>query len=231
LRLGILETGAPPAGLDGTFGDYPQMFRRLLGPGYDYADFDAAAGQLPVHPQTCDAYVITGSPASAYEDTAWIAGLKDFLRAARGQAALVGVCFGHQIMAEAFGGRVEKSERGWGIGLHSYVVREPQPWMDAVGEFRAPASHQDQVVEPPPGAVVVAGSDFCPVGMLAWTDQPAISIQLHPEFEPAYAKALVDSRRATRIPEEHAVQAIESLDAPDDRARLADWIRRFLERG
>lgn len=231
MRLGILETGAPPSGLDARFGDYPAMFRQLLGPGYDYVDFDAVAGELPDHPQDCAAYLITGSPASAYEDAAWIAGLKDFLRAAKGQAALVGVCFGHQIMAEAFGGKVEKSPKGWGIGLHSYQVRAPQPWMDPVAEIRAPASHQDQVVELPDGAAVVAGSDFCPFGMLAWTDQPAISIQLHPEFEPAYAQALIDSRRSRRIAEADAARAIASLDGADDRARLAEWIRRFLSGG
>lgn len=228
MKLGILETGAPPFGLDSTFGDYPAMFRRLLGPGYEYETFDAMAGALPDHPQACTAYVITGSPASAYEDAEWIGRLKDFLRAAKGQAALVGVCFGHQIMAEAFGGKVIKSPNGWGIGLHSYRVREPQPWMDPVAQVRAPASHQDQVVEAPEGAVAVAGSDFCPYGMLAWRDQPAISIQLHPEFEPDYAKALIESRRSRRIGEAEAALAIASLDGADDRARLAEWIRRFL---
>ena len=228
MRLGILETGGPPSGLDATFGDYPAMFRNLLGPAYDYRTFDVAAGELPDRPQACDAYVITGSPASAYEDAAWIAGLKAFLRAARGQAALVGVCFGHQVMGEAFGGKVEKSPKGWGIGLHSYQVQETRPWMDGVAQIRAPASHQDQVVELPEGAAVIGGSDFCPYGMLAWRDQPAISIQLHPEFEPAYAKALIESRRSRRIGEAQAVEAIASLDGADDRALLADWIRRFL---
>ncbi|HEX2561924.1 glutamine amidotransferase-related protein [Phenylobacterium sp.] len=228
MRLGVLETGAPPSELNAAFGDYPAMFRRLLGPGYHYETFDVVAGRLPDHPQACAAYVITGSPASAYEDAEWIARLKDFLRAAKGHAALVGVCFGHQIMAEAFGGKVIKSPNGWGIGMHSYRVREAQRWMDPVAEIRAPASHQDQVVEAPEGAVAVAGSDFCPFGMLAWTDQPAISIQLHPEFEPAYAKALIESRRSRRIGEEEAAQAIATLEGPDDRARLAEWIRRFI---
>jgi hypothetical protein len=75
---------------------------------------------------------------------------------------------------------------------------------------------------------VIAASDFTPFGALAYDDQPAISIQLHPEFEPAYAKALIESRRGTRFSPAQADAAIASLDAPDDRARVGGWIRRFL---
>jgi GMP synthase-like glutamine amidotransferase len=101
--------------------------------------------------------------------------------------------------------------------------------MDPVTRVRAPASHQDQVVELPLGASVIAGSAFSPLGMLAYEDQPAISIQLHPEFEPAYAKALIETRRSRRIGEAEAAQAIASFGGPDDRARLGAWIRRFLD--
>ncbi|HEY9218780.1 MAG TPA: type 1 glutamine amidotransferase [Phenylobacterium sp.] len=229
MKLGILKTGGPPPQLIEPYGDYPAMFRRLLGEGaFDYATYDVEAGQLPADVQACAGYVITGSPASAYDEAAWIDELKAFLQAAKGRAALVGVCFGHQIMAEAFGGRVEKSANGWGVGLHDYEVHAAPPWMDPVRHVRAPASHQDQVVQPPPGAEVIAASPFSPFGMLAYRDQPAISIQLHPEFEPDYAKALIETRRSRRIPEAAAVQAIASLDGTDDRGRLGEWIRRFL---
>jgi GMP synthase-like glutamine amidotransferase len=227
LKIGILTTGAPPPELIAPFGDYPAMFRRLLGDAYAYADFDVAAGALPAVPQDCDAYVITGSAASAYDDVDWVHRLKDFLRSAKGEVPLVGICFGHQVMAEAFGGRVEKSPSGWGIGLHVYDVRERRLWMDGASQIRVPASHQDQVVEAP-GAAVLAANAFCPLGMLDW-GQAAISLQLHPEFDPAYAQALIETRRSRRIPEEAAQAAIDSLEGPDDRARVAGWIRRFLE--
>jgi GMP synthase-like glutamine amidotransferase len=107
-------------------------------------------------------------------------------------------------------------------------VRERQDWMDAQATIGVPASHQDQVVEPPPGARVVAASGFTPFGMLAYGDQPAISIQLHPEFEPAYAKALIENRRGSRYTDAQADAAIASFDRPDDRDRVGAWIQRFL---
>jgi GMP synthase-like glutamine amidotransferase len=228
MRLGILKTGAPPKGLE-RYGDYPQMFRRLLGEdAYDYSVFAADEGELPASPEACEAWLVTGSACGAYDDLPWIAALMSFLRAAKGRAALVGVCFGHQVMAEAFGGRVIKSPKGWGIGEQAYRVLRREPWMDEAAEIRLPGSHQDQVVEAPPGADVVAGSDFTPIGALAWRDQPAISLQLHPEFEPAYAIALIENRRGSRFGDEVADRAIASYQAPDDRARVAGWIRNFL---
>lgn len=230
MKLAILETGAPPDGVRERFGDYPSMFRRLFGEtAYDYATFDVAAGRFPDSPEAFPAYVVTGSSAGVYDPLPWIDPLKDFLVSAKGRAALVGVCFGHQIMAEAFGGKVIKSPKGWGVGLHRYEVRERDAWMDPVPDIGVPASHQDQVVEPPPGARVVAASDFTPFGMLAYGDQPAISIQLHPEFEPAYAKALIENRRGTRYTDEQADAAIASFQAPDDRSRVGGWIQRFIE--
>ncbi|WP_310542132.1 glutamine amidotransferase-related protein [Phenylobacterium sp.] len=226
MRLGILETGAPSREVD-QFGDYPAMFRALFGEdAYDYATFDIQAGELPDSADACAAYLITGSSAGVYDPLPWIEPLKDFLRAAKG-TPMVGVCFGHQIMAEAFGGKVIQSPKGWGVGLHRYEVLHPEAWMDAP-RFSIPASHQDQVVEAPPGARVIAASEFTPFGMLAYDDQPAISLQLHPEFEPAYARALIESRRGSRYTDTQADQAILSFEQPDDRPRVGGWIQRFL---
>lgn len=229
MRVGILETGAPPRELQGRFGRYDAMFAALLkNGGYDWTNFNVRAGDLPPRPESCDAYVVTGSPAAAYDRDGWIAQTRDFLRQAKGRAALVGVCFGHQLMADAFGGRVEKSAKGWGIGLHRYEIIERRPWMDGVDHVSAPASHQDQVVEAPPHSIVIGGNDFTPMGMLAYADQPAISIQLHPEFEPAFAVALIEGRRGSLFPEARADEAVAELAEPNDNDRLAAWIERFL---
>jgi GMP synthase-like glutamine amidotransferase len=224
----VLETGAPPPSLQPRFGDYPGMFRRLLGEGYDWTVYDVQAGRWPAAPEDNDAYLVTGSSAGVYDELPWIGSLMDFLRGARGRARLVGVCFGHQAMAQAFGGRVIKSPKGWGVGLHQYEVKHAEPWMDDARTIAVPASHQDQVIELPPAARVLAASAFSPFGMLAYGDQPAVSIQLHPEFEPAYAQALIEDRRGTRYTDAQADAAIASLDQPNDRRRVGDWIARFL---
>ncbi|MEA3002378.1 MAG: hypothetical protein QOH81_1166 [Sphingomonadales bacterium] len=223
MDLAILETGRPPAALHGRFERYPAMFERLL--GLKATSYDVEAGALPARPGDHDAYLITGAAAGVYDALPWIEPLEDFLRAARGAAKLVGICFGHQVMAEAFGGRVEKSARGWGAGLQRYEVVAREPWMDDAAAIDIPVSHQDQIVVLPPQARVIAGNAFSPFGMLAYDDQPAISMQFHPEFEPAFLRALIESR-CDRVPDPES--AIASLEAPDDRERVAGWIRRFL---
>ena len=225
MEVGILCTGAPPPDLAPRFGDYGAMFGRLLGPGFEPRLYEAAAGELPPGPDAHPAFLITGSAAGVYEPLPWIAPLLGFLREAKGRSKLVGICFGHQAMAEALGGRVEKSERGWGIGLQDYDLWKPARWMGETPPDRiaVPVSHQDQVVVPPPGARVLAGNAFTPFGMLEWED--SLSMQFHPEFEPGYARALIEHRRA-RVPDPDA--AIASLDRPNDRALVAEWIRGFL---
>ena len=225
MKVAILETGRPPGDLAERFGDYPAMFERMLGNGFDIETLDVAAGELPSDPAAHDAFLITGSPAGVYDKLPWIEPLSDFIRAAN-RTKMVGVCFGHQIMAEALGGHVEKSDKGWGVGLHRYSVVRTEPWMGEAGDVAVPVSHQDQVVVQPPNTEVVASSPFTPYAALAWTDRPAISFQFHPEFTPDYAKALVDLRRDA-LPDPDA--AIASLDSPNDRKRVAEWIRRFLE--
>ena len=231
MKIGVLETGTPPAELEPRFGDYPAMFRVLLGEGFQWTRYDVQAGDFPARPQDEDALIVTGSPAGVYDSDRWIAELMEFLRAARGRTKLVGICFGHQVMAEAFGGKVIKSPKGWGVGLHTYDVLHAEPWMDTGPRaISIPASHQDQVVELPPGARVIAASTFTPFGMLEYQDQPAVSLQLHPEFEPDHAEALIESRRETRLEQAVADAAIASLHRPNDNARVGEWLKRFLTR-
>ena len=223
MKLAILETGRPPGDLAEQFGDYPMMFQKMLGFGFETETFDVRAGELP-DPGNHDAVLITGSPAGVYDPLPWIPGLLDFIRAAK-DSRMVGICFGHQAMAEALGGKVEKSAKGWGAGLHRYDVIRREAWLDGETEIAAPASHQDQVVIQPPNTEVALQSAFTPFAGLAWTDRPAISFQFHPEFSPDFAKALIQ-KRYDIVPEPD--EKIASLDAPNDNARVAGWIRRFL---
>lgn len=228
MEIGILRTGAPPGDLEARFGPYEDMFARLLGPGFSIKAYDVPAGELPPSPGAHPAFLVTGSPAGVYEPLPWIAPLLAFLGRAKGRSKLVGICFGHQAMAEALGGRVEKSERGWAVGLQDYELVARADWMgpDPPERIAVPVSHQDRVTIAPPGATVLAHSAFSPFGMLAWDDD-ALSMQFHPEFEPAYAKALIEHRRP-RLPAPDA--AIASLERADDRALVAEWIRAFLTR-
>jgi GMP synthase-like glutamine amidotransferase len=223
MKVAVLETGRPPGNLAEEFGDYPAMFAELLGPGFEIESFDVQAGKLP-DPAAHHAYMITGSPAGVYEPLPWIEPLQQFIREAS-HAKMVGICFGHQVMAEALGGRVEKSEKGWGAGLHTYTVVRSEPWIDTARTIAIPASHQDQVIVQPPRTNVVAASDFTPFAALAWSDRPAISFQFHPEFSPAFAKVLIEKRYDT-VPNPDA--AIASLDGLNDNAVVAHWIRNFL---
>jgi GMP synthase-like glutamine amidotransferase len=232
LKLGILKTGRPPKPAIARFGTYPEMFIQLLGPeAYAWRTYAVDEGELPTSPMECDAYLITGSSAGVYEPLPWIGAAMDFLRQAKGQAALVGVCFGHQLMAQAFGGRVIKSPKGWGVGEHVYEVMAAEPWMgEPPLRIRLPASHQDQVVEKPPDAEVFAASEFTPYAGLAWPGARAISMQPHPEFDPAYAKSLIEHRRGDPYPDEQADAAIASYSGADDRERVGGWINSFLAR-
>src|SRR3954452_14113028 len=141
MKVAILETGRPPGNLAQEFGDYPAMFERLLGDGFEVESFDVQAGELP-EPNGHAAYLITGSPAGVYDPLPWIEPLQQFIRET-GDAKMVGVCFGHQVMAQALGGQVIKSPKGWAAGLNVYDVVHPESWTNGEQRVAIPASHQD----------------------------------------------------------------------------------------
>jgi GMP synthase-like glutamine amidotransferase len=224
MTIGILLCGDFPATLQTEFGSYSSMVRKLLG-SRSATVFDVRQRQLPRSISACEAYVITGSSAGVYDDLPWIKDLMAFLRNARGGAKLIGICFGHQVMAQAFGGSVIKSPKGWGIGLHRYELPVRPHWMDDAPAVAAPASHQDQVVTLPSDARVIASSAFTLHAGLDYGD--AISFQFHPEFSRAFAAALIEAKRE-RYPD-LAASAIQSHSQPDDCARVGRWIGCFLD--
>lgn len=227
--LGILEVGAPPPDLAQRFDSYAGMVGGLLGEAFSYRAYAVPTGELPKNVAECDAWLVTGSAAGVYDPEPWIAPLKSFIQAASGQAPMVGICFGHQLIAEAFGGEVIKSPKGWGIGLHRYDMSRSAAWMDDTTAVRLPVSHQDQIVAIGDGAKRLGGSDFTPFGMVAYPERRALTIQAHPEFSPDYAKALIALRRGKRFDGGHADAALESFAQNDDRDRVGGWIARFLK--
>jgi GMP synthase-like glutamine amidotransferase len=232
MLIRILETGEPPEPLKSTFGDYPGMFERLLAPWSREFTFSSTAAHkgaaMPVL-SDFDGLLITGSPAGVYDGYDWIGPCEDLVRrTAKAGKPQVGICFGHQLMAQAFGGRTEKSGRGWGVGVHDYTLNGGAEWMSPQSSRLACAvSHQDQVVEAPAGARVLGGSEFCPIGVLEFMQGPAISFQQHPEFAHDYGETLLRFRK-DRIPAERAEPGLQSYKNRSDRELMAQWIANFF---
>ena len=232
MQIGILQTGRVNPALVGRHGEYPDMFAALLSradPGLRFRTWAVVDGEVPDDPAACDAWLVTGSKHGVYDDEPWIAPLKAMLRGARAaRRPIVGVCFGHQIVAEAFGGRAEKSERGWGCGVHQYGVKRRPAWMaDAPDRIAWHAMHQDQVTAVPDDATLLAASPFCPNAMLAYGDPEmpyAISVQAHPEFGTDYARELVAMRTGAAIPPDVAATAMQSFGAPVHGDAFARWV-------
>lgn len=234
MKLTILETGFVPASLADTFSTYPQMIEAALkrgGATPEITVVGVAQGEALPDPQTLEAVVITGSSAGVYEDHAWLPGLRDFLRRAyAAQTRMIGICFGHQIIADALGGEVRKSEKGWGLGRHTYDVLAAPPVFDpGVETLSIACSHQDQVITPPEGARVVLRSEFAPNAGLLYDNDAILTLQPHPEFEDDYARALIDLREG-RAPEATLAKARDSMATPSDSAILARAVVDFLSR-
>ena len=232
MRLGILQCDAVRPELQQRFGDYPDMFRALLTTERvqpQYRVFDLTRDRFPATLEECDAWLITGSKYGVNDGEPWIERAHELVRALHAQRrTLIGICFGHQMVARALGGRVERAAGGWGAGLHTARIYEQRPWMQPERrELSLLVSHQDQVIELPPGVQHLAGHEFCPYDMLQ-VDGHILTLQGHPEFPVGYSRALIELRW-DQIGPERARAAADSLAVEPDAAVAAEWIHRFIE--
>ena len=230
MRIGVLQADHVDPDLTGICGVYPDMFRALLEPvvpDLSIAKYDCVSGEFPDSADDCDAYLITGSRRSVYDDDEYISGMRSCVARLHGKVPIVGICFGHQLIADTLGGRVAK-HGAWGVGVTTADILEREPWMKPpVKRFSLMAMHQDQVFDLPSGAVRLAGSRFCPNAMFR-VGSSTLGMQGHPEFPAAYTRALI-FRRAERIGEETKRTGLDSLSVRPHKRTAARWIWEFIK--
>ena len=233
MKIGILNAIDPAkSGVDWDKTPFDGYVRFLdeIGCDAEYVHYLVALGNFPATPSECDAYIITGSPDGAYEQIAWIDTLSDFIRDCyAANIKMVGICFGHQILAQALGGRVELSEKGWGFGEKPFAISNKKAWMGATpSTCNLYFAHQDQVTVLPPDAELLGGSEFCPIALYTVGDN-VLAIQGHPEFTPSIMED-IRVQLEGNMDDGLYKTAGSSLQSPKpDRAISGQWIHNFLK--
>ncbi len=231
MKIGILETDIVDENVIGKYGSYPDMFSNLLlaiDNSLCFQTYQVINFEYPSAIDECDAYLITGSKFSAYDNEPWINRLKKFIvELVAHRKKLIGICFGHQVIAQALNGLVEKSEKGWGVGIYSSDVNGHKKWMlPDINNFSLLVSHQDQVVTLPDSAELIAINDFCPNASFMIADH-VLTFQGHPEFSSDYLKYIMNKRRK-RIGEHAYQEGMRSLSESVDNKEVAQWIVNFV---
>lgn len=222
MRLGLLQCGPTAPSLDARHGSYPTLYGNLLaGHGFDWTTWHIYDGDFPLGPDAADGWLISGSRYGAYDDRDWIAPLEALIRdIAAAARPLVGICFGHQVIAQALGGRVEKFDGGWSVGRKGY------DW-DGI-RVHLNAWHQDQVVTPPPGARTYLSNDFTAhAGLLIGAT--TMTMQPHPEFDHAYIEDMIPVAGPGSVPDDHIAHARAGLGQPLNIDFAAARIAAFLK--
>lgn len=227
MRIGILLCDHVDKDRETKYGTYLEMFERLL-PDIDFRPYYVCDNDFPDNVFDCDGYLVNGSRYSVYDDIPWINILKEFtVDIHQAQLGYVGVCFGHQVLAEALGGKVDKSTVGWCVGVHAFELIQPRPWMDpGSSHYKLLMMCQDQVVKLPPDSQILASSTECKVGMFT-VGKNMLGIQAHPEFSTDYVSHLL-GERVKKIGATKVAEAMDTLHQQLDAVIISTWIRKFF---
>lgn len=232
MKVGILKADSVLEQFQPVHGDYPEMFVKRLSENAEtplsFQTYDVEHGEYPEDIDECDGYVITGSKKSVYDDEPWIAQLQAFVVTLDAhRKPLLGICFGHQMVAQALGGKTEAASVGWGVGVHtSKIQREPSFMQPPAESIKLLVSHKDQVTSLPKDAEVIATSDFCPVSMFV-IGQHILCMQGHPEFRHEYSRDLMNMRREV-LGEAVFSNGLASLEESINADQVARWMLQFL---
>ena len=237
MKIGLLNACTPAEEIEFKADEYVNFRNFLdLDPNdIELINYRITEMDFPADPNECAGYIITGSPRGVYDPQPWIAELGDFIRTAHAaDIKLVGICFGHQILAHSLGGHAEKSDKGWGMGLRPFNLDQDQSpeWLTEVAngsECNLYFCHQDQVVTLPKNATRLAGSEFCPNAMFEIEDR-VLAMQGHPEFTD---KTMVDTIDyfTGKLDDSFVNSVADTLktDNTPDSPAAAQWIVSFLQ--
>ena len=231
IKIGLLLCDHVPEGLLASFGDYPEMYQKAfngLGFQISWIVYDACKTELPNTTGEVDGFIISGSRFSVNDNEKWITSLISFVRwLNQERIPTVGICFGHQLIAKALGGVVEKSDSGWGVGCKEFLVDGRRDWMREIKEeLVVPAFHQEQITRLPIGGRSIASADYCTNFLMECNDQ-MLGIQGHPEFRKEYISALLEERLAV-LSEAVSSEAEKSLKLTADNTLIKSWILDFI---
>ena len=225
--LNAYKTDSQSNGYQDEYGDLIHSYFSGVFPETTIKSFHVGKNQWPKNISDFDLFVISGSPKSVYHDDDWIKKLSHLVQNLHNERKkVIGLCFGHQLIAHALGGEVTQSHKGWGVGVQSFQIFSKQPWMKPEKKnISLLFSHQDQVIAPPLETKILAKNNFCPIQMMQIQNH-ILSFQGHPEFSIQFAKDRLLTRQHIIEPKTFNT-AISSLNNKQDVDTVSMWIKAF----
>jgi GMP synthase-like glutamine amidotransferase len=232
VKIALLQCDHVVKELQSAHGDIPDLFKNLFeraAPEVSLEVFNVTREQYPDLKNQYDGFISSGARSSVYDKDPWILRFKEFVRELYAHGSkFVGICFGHQMMAEALGGKCEKSDHGWGVGIKKVVIRKKKPWMEPeLDSYRMIVSHADQVTVLPENSEILGGNSHCPCSIYT-VGENFLGIQAHPEFTPAFEKDIMRVRE-DRIGKKAIDEAMPTLNEPTDEVVVVRWIVQFIQ--